>query len=124
MFVYIVVYLDSVLNPCIQNHFQAVFTVLIGIIGFTGYAQKTTKSKNLFSNLLNTNSFSIKKNKPLASKKQGFKLSTFLLSESIAQHNNTSPNNMPIAKPKGSYSIPNYFEDTEEKRSLIIIEAK
>lgn len=100
------------------------FAVLIAIIGFTGYAQKTTKSKGLFSNLVNTPSFSIKKNQSLAPKNQGLKFSTFLFSEPIALHNNTVSMAMPILKPEGRHDMPNYFEKTEDKRSLIIIDAK
>ncbi len=98
--------------------------VLIGIIGLTGYAQKTTASKGLFSSPVDTSSFSIKKHKPLASKKQNLKPFSLAFPESIALYNNTPSCFMPIIEPKGKHTIPNYFEETEDKRSLIIFDAK
>lgn len=32
--------------------------------------------------------------------------------------------NMPIEKPEGSHKMPNHFTESEEKRSLIVVEAK
>ena len=103
---------------------RIIFTILICSVGITSYAQKTPKSNGLFSSLVDTSMFSIKKHKPAVPKMQSFKLSPLAFSEPIAQVERSSSNTMPIIKPEGDYSIPNYYEESKDKRSLIIFDAK